>query len=113
MGGSDESVDARRSPGRLRNGGSGFGTVYVNAKWLFKLSGVVNLTHEINLSGFYNARQGYPEEFAIQSPLRANGAGITTVLLNGVGETRLSNYQNLDVHADRPVKAGTVRVIPR
>jgi len=94
-------------------GGSGLGNVYVNAKWLFKLSGVVNLKYDINLSGFYNARQGYPEEFAIQSPSRANGAGIATVLLNGVGETRLSNYQNLDVHVDRPVKAGTVRLTPQ
>jgi len=93
--------------------GSGLGNVYVNAKWLFKLSGVVNVKYDINLSAFYNARQGYPEELAIQTPSRANGAGIATVLLNGVGETRLSNYQNLDVHADRPIKTGTVRVSPQ
>ena len=93
--------------------GSGLGNVYVNAKWLFKMSGIVNMKYDVNVSGFYNARQGYPEEFAIQSPSRANGAGVATVLLNGVGETRLSNYQNLDLHVDRPVKAGTVRLIPQ
>ena len=95
------------------SGGSGLGTVYVNARWLFKASGVVNLKHDVNVSGFYNARQGYPEELAIMTPSRANGASIATVLLNGVGETRLADYQNLDLHVDRPVKAGTFRVIPQ
>jgi hypothetical protein len=88
-------------------------SVYVNAKWLFKLTGVVNLKYYINVSGFYNARQGYPEEFAIQTPSRANGAGIATVLLNGVGEARLPDYQNLDFHVDRPVKVGPARFIPQ
>jgi len=93
--------------------GSGLGNVYINAKWLYKLSGVYNLPLDINVSGFYNARQGYPEEFAVQSPTRANGAGIATILLNGVGDTRLPNYQNLDFHVDRPVKFGTVRLVPQ
>ena len=93
--------------------GSGLGNVYVNARWLLKAGGVANLKYDINVAGFYNARQGYPEEFAIQTPSRANGASIATVLLNGVGETRLSNYQNLDLHVDRPLKIGMVRVIPQ
>ena len=104
----------------LRNGfqydyataGSGLGNVYINSQWLYKLSGLYNLPLDINVSGFYNARQGYPEEFAIQSPSRINGGGIATVLLNGVGTTRLPNYQNLDFHVDRPVKIGTVRFTP-
>jgi hypothetical protein len=104
----------------LRNGfqydyataGSGLGNVYINSQWLYKLSGLYNLPLDINVSGFYNARQGYPEEFAIQSPSRINGAGISTVLLSGVGTTRLPNYQNLDFHVDRPVKIGTVRFTP-
>jgi hypothetical protein len=54
--------------------GSGLGNVYVNAKWLFKLSGLYQIPGEVNLSAFYNARQGYPFEASIQSPSRANGA---------------------------------------
>ena len=42
--------------------GSGLGNVYVNAKWLFKASGLYNLPGNVNLSAFYNARQGYPFE---------------------------------------------------
>jgi len=92
--------------------GSGLGNVYVNAKWLFKLSGLYQIPGDVNLSAFYNARQGYPFEASIQSPSRANGAGIATILLDNVGENRLPNYQNLDVHVERPVKLGTMRFIP-
>jgi hypothetical protein len=92
--------------------GSGLGNVYVNAKWLFKLSGLVQLPGAFNVSAFYNARQGYPFEASIQSPSRANGGGIATILLDGVGTNRLPNYQNIDFHVDRPVRVGTVRFIP-
>jgi hypothetical protein len=104
----------------LRNGyqydyltsGSGLGNVYINSKWLYKLSGLYQLPYNFNVSAFYNVRQGYPEEFGVQSPSRINGGGIITVLLNGVGDTRLPNFQNLDFHIDRAVKIGTVRFLP-
>jgi hypothetical protein len=93
-------------------GGSGLGNVYVNAKWLFKVSGMYQAPAGVNVSAFYNARQGYPFEASIQSPSRANGAGIATILLDGVGENRLPNYQNLDLHVDRAVRFGTVGLVP-
>ena len=92
--------------------GSGIGNVFVNAKYLFKLSGMYQLPLDINVSAFYNARQGYPFEASIQSPSRANGAGIATILLDGVGTNRLPNYQNVDFHVERPVRVGTIRFIP-
>jgi hypothetical protein len=92
--------------------GSGVGNVYINAKYLFKLSGLVNLPWDINASAFYNARQGYPYERTVTSPSRANGAGTSSLLLDNVGDSRLPNYQNIDLHFDRPVKIGTVRFVP-
>ena len=92
--------------------GSGIGNVYINAKWLFKLSGLVNLPGDVNFSTFFNARQGYPYERFITSPSRAFGAGTVTILLDPVGESRLPTYGNLDIHLDRPVKIGTVRFLP-
>src|SRR5207302_2403039 len=92
--------------------GSGIGNVFVNAKWLFKLSGLYNLPYDINVSAFYNARQGYPFERIVQGPSRANGAGIPLLLLDAIGDSRLPTYQNLDFHVERPVKVGTVRFIP-
>ena len=93
--------------------GSGLGNVFINAKWLYKLSGLYEFPYDIRVSGFFNARQGYPEQFAVQSPSRTNGAGIATVLLNGVGDTRLPNYANLDFHVDRPVTIGAAHAVPQ
>jgi hypothetical protein len=92
--------------------GSGIGNVYVNARWLFKLSGMYEAPYGVNVSAFYNARQGYPFEASVQSPSRVNGGGIATVLLDGVGENRLPTYQNLDFHVERPVFMGTARLVP-
>jgi Carboxypeptidase regulatory-like domain/TonB-dependent Receptor Plug Domain len=98
--------------GEVPTSGSGIGNVYINTKWLFKVSGLYNLPYDINISAFYNARQGYPFERVVQGPSRANGAGIPLVLLDPIGESRLPAYQNLDFHVERPIKAGTTRFIP-
>jgi hypothetical protein len=92
--------------------GSGLGNVFINTKWLYKLSGLVNLPYDVNVSGFLNARQGYPEEFAVQGPSRPNGGGIPTILLNPVGDARLPNYANVDLHVDRPIRFGAVKLLP-
>src|SRR5262249_15365468 len=92
--------------------GSGLGNVFVNAKWLFKISGLYNLPYDVNVSAFFNARQGYPLEYALNNTSRINGAGTATILLNPVGETRLDNYGNLDFHIDRPIKLGVARFVP-
>jgi hypothetical protein len=55
---------------------------------------------------------GYPFEASVQSPSRPNGGGIATVLLDGVGNNRLPNYQNLDFHVDRPVQLGSTKLVP-
>jgi hypothetical protein len=101
--------------------GSGLGNVYVNSKWLLKVSGLYQLPYDLNVSAFYNARQGYPQEITVQVPscsggattgCRLNGAGTVDVLLNPVGETRLPNFQNVDFHVERPIKAANVRFVP-
>jgi hypothetical protein len=92
--------------------GSGIGNVWVNAKWLFKVSGMYQAPWSINLSAFYNARQGYPYERFVQGPSRANGAGIPLVVLDPIGESRLPNYQNIDFHVERPVRFGSARFVP-
>src|SRR5262249_22221003 len=93
-------------------GGSGIGNVWVNAKWLFKLSGMYQAPYGFNVSAFYNARQGYPFERFVQGPSRTNGAGIPIVVLDPIGESRLPNYQNLDFHIDRRFRFGTANLLP-
>jgi Carboxypeptidase regulatory-like domain/TonB-dependent Receptor Plug Domain len=92
--------------------GSGIGNVFVNAKWLYKLSGMYQLPYDVNVSAFYNTRQGYPFERTVTSPTRANGAGTASLLLDNVGDSRLPSFQNLDFRVERPVKLGGVRFVP-
>jgi Carboxypeptidase regulatory-like domain/TonB-dependent Receptor Plug Domain len=101
--------------------GSGIGNIYVNSKWLFKVSGLYELPFAFNVSAFYNARQGYPQEISVQTPAcsatlttgcRGNGSGQIDVLLNPVGETRLPNFQNLDLHVERPIKIQNLSFVP-
>jgi hypothetical protein len=92
--------------------GSGIGNVYVNAKWLFKLSGLYELPYHFNVSAFYNARQGYPFERGVLTPSRANGGSTVFVLLDTVGDRRLPNFQNLDFHVERPIRAMNLKLVP-
>jgi hypothetical protein len=92
--------------------GSGVGNVHINARWLFKLSGLYQLPFQVNVSAFFNSRQGYPLERGILSPSRANGAGTVFVLLDKVGNERLPTYHNLDFHLERPLEAMNMRFIP-
>jgi hypothetical protein len=92
--------------------GSGLGNVYVNAKWLFKLSGMYQAPYGINLSAFYNGRQGYPFEAIVLTPTRPNNGGQASVLLDAVGENRLPTFQNVDIHVERPVKIFTSHIVP-
>ena len=66
----------------------------------------------INLSAFYNARQGYPFEQGILVPSRQNGAGTVFAVLDRVGDKRLPNFQNVDFHIERPVSFRTLRLVP-
>ena len=92
--------------------GSGLGNVYVNTKWLFKASGMYQAPYAVNLSAFFNARQGYPFEATVQTPSRPRGAGTAQVLLDPVGDNRLPKYQNLDFHVERPIVFGTTHIVP-
>jgi hypothetical protein len=93
--------------------GSGLGNVFVNAKWLFKVSGLYEAPYGFNLSAFYNARQGYPFEAAVQVlTALPNGGGTPTIILDPIGENRLPNFQNVDFHVERPLSFGGMRLIP-
>jgi len=92
--------------------GSGLGNVYVNAKWLAKVGGVYQAPFDVNLSAFYNARQGYIFEPFVQVPSRLYNGGSVNVLLDPVGSNRLPTFQNLDFKLERPIKVGTVRFVP-
>ena len=63
-------------------GGSGIDNLFINAKWLVKLSGTYLLPADINVAVSYNARQGYPFPQAIRTPNRAYTGSQADVLLD-------------------------------
>ena len=93
-------------------GGSGIDNVFVNAKWLVKVSGTYLLPWDINLAGFYNARQGYPFSASILTPNRANSAGTLQVPLDPLGDERLPNLQTIDFRLDKNFRVGKVNLRP-
>jgi hypothetical protein len=93
--------------------GSGITGIFTNAKWLFKASGLWNTPlWAINLSAFYNSRQGFPFPQSILSPNRINGAGQVQVLLDDLGDVRNDTLQTLDLRIDRPFTFGRTRLTP-
>jgi hypothetical protein len=95
---------------------SGLGNVFVNAKWIFRLSGIYTTPlWAINVSGFYNARGGYPFQATVlagSSPL-AYGGGNTDILLDLWGDNRLPNFQTLDFRVDKSFTLySRVKIVP-
>ncbi len=93
-------------------GGSGIDNVFINAKWLVKLSGTYMLPLDINVAASYNARQGYPFPQAIRTPSRANSGGTADVNLDPLGENRQPNYQQFDFRVDRRFRLGRMTLRP-
>jgi hypothetical protein len=113
-GAEDPSNVANLSGGQYapQTAGSGIDNIFINARWLARLSASYRLPwQDIGISGFFNARDGYPLPTGILTPSRANGAGTTTIYLAPLGDNRLGTFQNLDLRLDKPVKIhGSARV---
>ncbi len=92
--------------------GSGIGAVFTNARWLLKVSGMYSLPWDVNLSAFYNARQGYPfiESVFVGSSVRGNGASDVLVPVAPVGTTRLDTFHQVDFRAEKNVSVFGTRL---
>jgi hypothetical protein len=92
--------------------GSGIDNVYVNAKWLVKVSGTYALPYGINVAGSLNSRQGYPFPAGVLTPNRANSGGQATVTLDPLGDVRLPSLHQVDVRLDKTFDFGRVSLRP-
>ena len=92
--------------------GSGLDNVYINAKWLLRLSAAYQIKwQQIGVAANFNGRSGYPRPSGITSPTRPNGAGQTTILLAKLGDERLPSFSNLDLRADKTVKINRAKIV--
>ena len=95
------------------SGGSGIDSVFTNAKWLLKGSGMYTLPwHNIDVAGNVQMRQGYPFPTAISVTNRGGGLGTATVLIDPMGKQRLDNVFVADFRVDKAFRFGSFRLIP-
>jgi hypothetical protein len=93
-------------------GNSGIDNVFINARWLVKLSGTYQPFWDLNLAASYNGRQGYPFVASVLTPNRANQAGTLQVNLDPAGDSRLPNLHTIDFRIDRTFRFGKTQLRP-
>lgn len=83
-----------------------------NARWFGKVSGLYVLPwYDVGISGFFNARQGYPYNRVIQSPTRRGGLGRANVDIDRWGDMRLPDHYQLDMRIEKQFPLGRSRCI--
>ncbi|HEX6164769.1 MAG TPA: hypothetical protein VFZ31_15470, partial [Vicinamibacterales bacterium] len=81
-----------------------------NARWIGKLSGLYVLPwQDIGISGFFNARQGYPFNRYLLSPSRTGGIGTVNVDIDRWGDVRYDNFYQLDMRVEKQFTFGRTK----
>ncbi|MEN8223500.1 MAG: hypothetical protein ABFR36_09625, partial [Acidobacteriota bacterium] len=86
-------------------GGSGVQGIFVNARWMFKLSGLYQLPWGINITGVLNAREGYVIPY-FENFQRPAGLGWTKFYEPGkkMGDDRLPTFWMLNLGLEKTFK---------
>ncbi len=86
-------------------GSSGLSGIFVNSRWQFKISGLYQLPWGINITGVFQAREGYVLPFH-ESTYRYNGPGWTDVYPGNekFGDNRLPAFWMLSLGVEKTFK---------
>lgn len=93
-----------------QSGGSGLTGIFVNSRWMAKLSGLYQLPYDINISGTFQVREGYvmPRYARVYVP----GFGTTSLYSGKMGDNRLPAFWEMSLRLEKVFKVGeTARVI--
>jgi hypothetical protein len=95
-----------------QSGGSGAGTIYINAKWQFNANALYQAPYRLELSANVFGRQGYPFPIVRQGTTAALDKDSTlTVLLSPKIDTfRYPNLWNTDFRVARAFHGGMANV---
>lgn len=94
------------------SGGSGVSNVWVNSKWVSRVTAGYTLPYQFTVSGFLNGHQGYILPYGYTTGSRGNGAAATTVVFEPYGESRLPSFWQFDFKVERPVKVSRLNLRP-
>ncbi len=82
-----------------------------NARWLGKVTGLYVLPwQDIGISGFFNARQGYPFNRYLLSPSRTGGIGTVQADVDRWGDVRYDNFYQVDMRIEKQFTFGRAKV---
>jgi hypothetical protein len=81
----------------------------LNSRWMAKFSGMYALPGGARIAGFLNARQGYPFERTIRSPVRAGALNRVNVFIDRYGDARFENLVTLDLRVEKAFAMRGVR----
>jgi hypothetical protein len=93
--------------------GNKFGTVYINSKWQFNVSGMVQLRLGIQTSANFFGRQGFPIVYFVQAFTHDIRDAAPLIQIGQVAAYRLFDVFVLDLHVEKVFQIGsTVAIIP-
>ena len=82
-----------------QSGGSGVRGIYVNSRWMVKISGLYQLPYGFNVAGVFTAREGYvmPNDVRVYR----TGIGWGSVYRNTFGDDRLPSFWVLNLRVEK------------
>ncbi len=88
--------------------GSGLTGIFINSRWMFKLSGLYQLPWGINLSAVFQARDGYVIPYRVQTYLGASSGGLGWINMyeggKKFGDDRLKTFAILNLGLEKVFK---------
>jgi len=95
-----------------QSGGSGSGTIYINAKWQFNANGLFQAPYGIEISGNVFGRQGYPFPIVRQGTSATLGAdsALTVLVSPQIDTFRYPNLWNTDLRVARDFRASRINL---
>ena len=93
-----------------QSGGSGSGTIYINAKWQFNANALYQAPYGIELSANVFGRQGYPFPIVRSGTTAALGAdsALTVLLTPRIDTLRYPDLWNTDFLVAKSFRTGAV-----
>jgi hypothetical protein len=89
------------------SGGSGSGTIFVNAKWQLNVNGLYQAPHGIEISANVFGRQGYPYPLFRQVSLGAD-QNLQALVTPQIDSLRFPHLWDTDVRAAKELKVNSV-----
>ncbi len=92
-----------------QSGGSGSGSIYINAKWQFNANGLYQAPYGIELSANVFGRQGYPMPLFQQQSLGSDG-GLQVLVSPEIDSFRYDSLWDTDIRVAREFHANMVKL---